>query len=167
MVVILIEVTLVVHSTVMFGQFNTEDYGGDEEEQTIADREPETILQRQTNRKYDLLEAGFTLRQRNVKTQLFPWLGLPSIIIRYENQVIHVNQIEIVIKCKLKCQTISAPFQITSCPISFPRSFSSKSTCATITICSDYYLFRIYLALFTLNFLMCIGIVIQRGNKAI
>lgn len=46
MVVILIELTLVVHSTVMFGQFNTEDYGRDEEEQTIADREPETILQR-------------------------------------------------------------------------------------------------------------------------
>jgi len=30
----------------MFGQFNTEDYGRDEEEQTIADREPETILKR-------------------------------------------------------------------------------------------------------------------------
>ena len=45
-VIILIEVTLIVHSTVMFGQFNTEDYGRDEEEQTIADRKPETILKR-------------------------------------------------------------------------------------------------------------------------
>ena len=44
--VILIEVTLIVHSTVMFGQFNTEDYGRNEEEQTIADWEPETILKR-------------------------------------------------------------------------------------------------------------------------
>jgi len=44
--VIVIEVTLIIHFTVMFGQFNTEDYGRDEEEQTIADREPETILKR-------------------------------------------------------------------------------------------------------------------------
>ena len=44
--VILIEVALIVHSTVMFGQFNTEDYGRDKEEQTIADREPETILKK-------------------------------------------------------------------------------------------------------------------------
>lgn len=134
MVVILIEVTLVVHSTVMFGQFNTEDYGRDEEEQTIADREPETILQRQTSRKYDPLEAGFTLRQRNVKTQLFLWLGLPSTIIRYENQVIHVNQIEIVTKCTLKYYTTSAPFKISSTIISFPGSYwkkvdGSSSTC--------------------------------------
>jgi len=35
--VILIEVALIAHSTVMFGQFNTEDYGGDEEEQAITD----------------------------------------------------------------------------------------------------------------------------------
>lgn len=42
----LIKITLIVHSTVMFGQFNTEDYGRDEEEQTIADREPETILKK-------------------------------------------------------------------------------------------------------------------------
>ena len=35
--VILIEVTLIAHSTVMFGQFNTEDYGRDEEEQAITD----------------------------------------------------------------------------------------------------------------------------------
>ena len=31
----------------MFGQFNTEDYGRDKEEQTIANREPETILKKE------------------------------------------------------------------------------------------------------------------------
>lgn len=44
MVVILIEVIFVVYLMVMFGQFNIEDYGRDEEEQIIVDRELEIIL---------------------------------------------------------------------------------------------------------------------------
>ena len=51
----LIKVPLIIHSTIMLGEFYTEDYRRDEEEQAKSNRQPKTILRKK--RDYLLLHA--------------------------------------------------------------------------------------------------------------
>ena len=62
----------------MFGQFNTEDYGRDKEEQTIANREPETILKKENKQDVSTIWGSVpTVPEKFENAALFLRLCLP------------------------------------------------------------------------------------------
>ena len=79
----------------MFGQFNTEDYGRDKEEQTVANREPETILKKENKQDVSTIWGSVpTVPEKFENAALFLRLCLPSTLIRHARTELFENALQ-------------------------------------------------------------------------